>query len=142
MITHDPSTWPTGDKVWDVCRAIAKAEGANVPNSNPDKLNNPGDLSDGFDKYGGEPHSGSNVTNFPDKETGWQWLYNKIKRAADGKSTVFKPDMTWTQFAQKYAGDWKNWVNNVTKELGVSSDDKFGDYFDNAPLGVDESTQV
>lgn len=129
MITHDPTTWPTGDKIWDVCRAIAIAEGANVENSNPDKLNNPGDLSDGFAMYGGEPHSGSDVTKFPNKETGWKWLYGKIERAKEGKSSVFLPTMTWLQFAKKYAGDWQNWVNNVTRELGVKETDIFGDFF-------------
>jgi len=36
-ITNDAATWPTGDKIWDVCRAIAIAEGANVAGSNPDR---------------------------------------------------------------------------------------------------------
>lgn len=128
-ITHDPSTWPTGDKVWAVCRAIAIAEGANVAGSNPDRLNNPGDISDGADEFNAEFHSGSNVTHFPDKATGWAWLYKKIQHAANGLSHVFKPSMTWEEFAQKYAGDWKNWVKNVTRELGVDPTNPWGDYF-------------
>lgn len=129
MITHDPATWPTGDKIWDVCRAIAKAEGANIEGSNPDRLNNPGDISDGDGTFGSEHHTGSEVTHFPDKETGWKWLYGKIKRAKEGRSSVYLPTLTWAQFAQKYAGDWENWVNNVTKELSVSPTDVFGDFF-------------
>src|SRR6266403_1907032 len=64
-ITFDPATWPSGDRVWNVCRAIAHAEGADVEGSNPDRLNNPGDISDGALTYGFEFHSGSSLTTFP-----------------------------------------------------------------------------
>ncbi len=127
-ITSDPSTWPTGSKIWDIARAIAIAEGANVEGSNPDRLNNPGDISDGAGTFGSQAHSGSNVTTFPDKATGWSWLYNKLENIALGKSHVFSPSMTWTGFAQKYAGNWQNWVANVTRELGVDPNSTFGDY--------------
>src|ERR1035438_8484085 len=46
-ITNDPSTWPTGDEFWNVCWAIAYAEGAQIAGSVPDRCNNPGDISDG-----------------------------------------------------------------------------------------------
>lgn len=129
-ITNDPSTWPTGDSVWDVCRAIAVAEGANIHGSNPDRLNNPGDISDGAGQFGFENHSGSAVTKFPDKQTGWNWLHDKIQHAfVDGTSQVYNADMTWTQFAQKYAGDWQNWLDNVTLQLGIDSESRVGDYF-------------
>ena len=131
MITNDPSTWPIGDRIWSVARAIAIAEGANVAGSNPDKLNNPGDISDGSQTFPSEFHTGSNVTHFPDKETGWNWLYKKLNNIAQGKSHVFSPMMTWTEFAQVYAGDWQNWVQNVTRELGVDPDSTFGDYIRN-----------
>lgn len=129
-ITFDPATWPSGDRVWNVCRAIAHAEGADVEGSNPDKLNNPGDISDGALTYGFEFHSGSSITKFPDKQTGWKWLYDKISGAfVDGQSHVYSPSMTWTEFAQKYAGDWRNWVANVTGPLGVNPEERVGDYF-------------
>lgn len=129
MITNDQRTWPVGDKIWDVCRAIAKAEGANIEGSNPDRLNNPGDISDGRNVFGSEHHSGSDVTIFPNKETGWKWLYDKIARAKNGKSATYLPTLTWAQFAQKYSGDWQNWVTDVTRELSVKPDDIFGDFF-------------
>jgi hypothetical protein len=130
-ITQDRSTWPTGDKIWTVAQAIAVAEGYDCPEgkiTNSFRLNNPGDISDGFYTFGGEPHSGSDVTHFPDAQTGWDWLYTKLEDAADGRSHVFLPSMTWTQFAQKWAGDWQNWVKNVTRELGVDPASTFGDY--------------
>lgn len=130
LITSDESTWPSGDRVWNVCRAIARAEGANIAGSNPDRLNNPGDISDGFNQYGGENHSGSNITKFPDKETGWKWLYSKITNAfVNGASTVYSPAMTWNDFAKKYAGNWQVWVNNVTGSLGVYPTETVGSYF-------------
>ncbi|SRR6266851_615274 len=128
-ITFDESTWPSGNRVWNVCRAIARAEGANVEGSNPDRLNNPGDISDGGLKYGFEFHSGSSITRFPDKQTGWAWLYQKVSNIVAGKSTVYSASWTWTKLAQKWAGNWKPWVAIVTGSLGVSPDETVGSYF-------------
>lgn len=129
MITFDESTWPSGDRVWNACRAIARAEGANVEGSNPDRLNNPGDISDGGLTYGFEFHSGSSITKFPDKETGWQSLYNKFSNIVAGKSRSYSPSMTWTQLAKVWAGNWQPWVTTMTGSLGVSPDETVGSYF-------------
>lgn len=129
IVPTDSNTWPGGDAIWDVARAIAHAEGYGQPGANPTVLNNPGDISDGASTFGSEAHSGSNVTHFPDAATGWNWLYNKLKNVHDGKSHVFSNNMTWLQFGQKYAGDWQNWVRNVTTALGVSENDRVGDYW-------------
>jgi hypothetical protein len=128
-ITHHESTWPTGDKVWNVCRAIARAEGANVQDSNPDRLNNPGDISDGARLYGSEHHSGSAVTAFPDKVTGWHWLYAKIQRIEEGESHTFSPYDTWAALAHKYAANWVPWLKEVTEYLRVLPDSTVIDYF-------------
>ena len=128
MITNDRTTWPSGDRLWSIAQAIAIAEGYDRPNSNPFHLNNPGDISDGDAQFGGEPHSGSNVTHFPDAQTGWQWLYDKLSRIANSQSAVYSPSMTWTELAKKWAGNWVVWVANVTKELGVSPDSTFEEY--------------
>jgi hypothetical protein len=136
-ITFDPSTWPTGDRIWDIAQAIAHAEGANVEGSNPDVLNNPGDISDGASTYGAEFHSGSNVTHFPDKKTGWQWLYNKLQNIDQGGSHVYSRDMSWEEIAHdpatgatRWAGDWQNWSRNVAAALGVDPTSTFGEYVD------------
>ncbi len=128
-ITFDESTWPSGDRVWNVCRAVARAEGANREGSNPDRLNNPGDISDGAATYGFEFHSGSSITKFPDKQTGWQWLYDKWSNIVDGKSKRYSPQMTWTKLAQTWAGNWQPWLNIVTGSLGVSPNETVGSYF-------------
>lgn len=122
----DRNTWPAGDRLWDFARAIACAEGygalLNGEPNNPTRLCNPGDISDGFETYGGEAHSGSNVTRFPDHDTGWKWLYEKLDRCFHGKSMVYSPAMTFEQFAKKYAGAWSPWLMNVTRELKTRPD--------------------
>jgi hypothetical protein len=127
-ITTDPNTWPTGDGIWDICQAIAMAEGYNVANSVPFRLNNPGDISDGHPPYVWENHSGSSVTVFPDAATGWNWLYRKISNHVEGLSSVYPKSLTIEQFSQKYAGNSVAWMNNVIRDLGVSPSSTFADY--------------
>lgn len=133
MITNDPDTWPSGNKVWDICNAVATAEGANVAGSNPDRLNNPGDISDGALTYGSQFHSGSNITTFPDKETGWTWLYNKWQNIVSGNSTVYHPSDTWSVIGKKWAGDSGPWTANVTNYLGVDPGSTVADYVNGGP---------
>lgn len=134
MITSEVSTWPAGDLVWQVCQAIALAEGANVPGSAPDRYNNPGDLSQG-DEHGQAVlgyitlPDGERLINFASKDGGWQALYSKINNIRIGASTVYSPSMTWNQIAQEYAGNATVWASNVAAALGVSPDSRFGDYF-------------
>lgn len=128
-ITNDPATWPSGDRIWNICHAIALAEGANIAGSAPDRNNNPGDLSDGANQFGYDPAvTDSHVTRFPDKDTGWKWLYQKISNAVRGYSSVYNADMTWTEFGKKYAGNWQVWTANVTRYLGVSPDSTVRQY--------------
>jgi hypothetical protein len=133
-ITNDRSTWPAGDEVWDICQAIAIAEGANVEGADPDTYINPGDLSKG-DEHG---QAIVGYVNLPDGETliqfetktgGWQALYTKIDNIRKGISLTYRPSWTWNQIAAKYAGDSADWVANVTRELGVSPTDTFASYF-------------
>ena len=134
MITNDPRSWPAGDKIWEVCRAIALAEGANIGGSAPDRLNNPGDLSRGDEQHqaviGYETlPDGEVAIHFASKEAGWNALYSKISNIAAGRSSVYSPEMTWRQISAKYAGNSSAWVNNVTAALGVNPDSRFGDFF-------------
>jgi hypothetical protein len=119
MITHDPTTWPSGDRLWMICHAVALTEGANVKDSVPDRLNNPGDISDGLAEFGAACHDGSSVTTFPDKETGWHWLYQKWSNIMAGKSCVYDPNSSWIEIAKHWAGNWSAWADNVTSILGV-----------------------
>lgn len=133
-ITADQSTWPGSDKIWNMACAVALAEGYdNGDGAAPFDLNNPGDLSPG-DEHGqqtiGTPqfHGGSSIIVFATAEGGWQALYAKFSNIVNGRSSVYPQSLTWNQVAQKWAGNWQNWVNNVTNYLGVDPSSTPSDY--------------
>lgn len=128
-ITEEEGTWPGSDRIWEICAAIARAEGFNRGAGYvPYDLNNPGDISDGAKTYGSQPHSGSNVTTFPTAEIGWQWLYDKIERMVTGKSSTYPANTPWSGIAVTWAGNSAPWLANVIDYLGVSSDSTPADY--------------
>lgn len=118
--------------IWRVAFAIAHAEGFGPPDHAATLLNNPGDLSPG-DEHGfavagpAEYHGGSYIIHFATPADGWNALYTKLANIANGESEVYSPDMTWKQFAQRYAGDSATWARNVTQYLGVTIDSRVGD---------------
>jgi hypothetical protein len=124
-INGDPSTWPGTDKIWNICIAVALAEGYNNGiGCAPFDLNNPGDLSPGDEAGqstcgGAQEHGGSAIIVFCTAEAGWSALYTKFSNVVNGRSDVYTPSMTWTAIAHKYAGNWQAWLNNVTNYLGV-----------------------
>jgi hypothetical protein len=135
-ITPDPRTWPMGDRIWDVCRAIAFAEGYNQgPGAAPFELNNPGDLSPG-DEWGmqtagaAEFHGGSRVIHFATAADGWNALHRKIANIASGNSEVYSADWSWSRIGETYAGDSENWSRNVAAALGVSVDSTLAEYLE------------
>jgi hypothetical protein len=131
FITPQSSTWPgatpsyPNDKVWNICTAVALAEGFNIgPGAAPYDLNNPGDLSPG-DEAGqatnGQPqvHDGSSIIVFSTCEGGFIALYTKFNNMVTGQSKVYPVTWTWAQVAKKYAGNSAVWLANVTSYLGV-----------------------
>lgn len=136
LAINTPDTWPTGDPIWDVCNAIAKAEGYDQTSAAPFKLNNPGDLSPG-DEHGfatsgpSEFHGGSYVIHFATAGDGWQALYTKISNIVQGASNVYDVEWTWEQIGAKYAAD-ANWARNVAANLGVDPTSTLSDYISGA----------
>jgi hypothetical protein len=123
MITADPETWPKSDKLWLLCCACANAEGyQRGPGAVPFDLNNPGDISDGRKTFGSSRHDGSEVTQFPTAEIGWQWLREKWERIVNGRSEVYPASWSFREVAREWAGDSDAWLHNVTQYLGVSAD--------------------
>jgi len=120
------------DKVAQLAHAIATAEGFFKPGTIPATYHNPGDLGPkDCPGYPSAAHSGSNVAILPDDATGWNFLAQKCMRILTGASSVNAGkglNATFTDVAQKYAGDWQNWLNNVTDELGVSADTTLADW--------------
>lgn len=129
---QSPSTWPTGDRIWDICRAIAHAEGFDVRGTAPANLHNPGDLSPG-DEHGfatagpAEYHGGSYVIHFASDQDGWGALYAKISNIWDGTSKVYDPDWSWQQIGAQYASD-PNWGAHVAAALGVDPSSTLNQY--------------
>ena len=129
-ITHDPSTWPSGNKTWTLAHAIAQTEGANLEGKVPDALNNPGDISDYGKEYVSEYHSGSYVTHFPDKASGWAALYEKLENCRLRRSHVYTPDMTFVEFGQLWSGNALAWSKDVTSILGVELNSTLKSYWE------------
>lgn len=132
-ITTDPATWPSGDKIWDICRAIARAEGYNT-NGAAFNLNNPGDLSPG-DEHGyttngaAEWHGGSYIIHFATAADGWNACYTKVSNIVNGKSKVYGQNWTVAQISQKWAGNYSAWANNVGSALNIDPNNYgFSDY--------------
>lgn len=131
MISNDPATWPSSDTIWMVCCAIASAEGAQHAGSFADRNNNPGNISDGQPQFPAIVNTvdGEKATVFPDKATGWQWLYNKVSNIQSGRSTAYSSDWTWLQIGAKWATPKNsNWAYNVCAFLGVDVTSKFSDF--------------
>lgn len=115
-------------KIQQWAQAIAAAEGFGIPGAVPTTHHNPGDLGPGDTGFPGEWHSGSEVSQLPDDATGWTMLTRKLVNIVNGNSSVYNINMTFTQFAQHYAGDWQNWANNVASHLGVSPSSRISDW--------------
>ena len=112
------------EKTKRFAEAIAAAEGFGVPGAIPTVNHNPGDLK----------VPGSTLVNghtfFASDADGWDALYRQIGLMRSGKSRVYKPDMTFEQIARKYAEGWQNWLANVTRVLGVSSQTTLREFYE------------
>lgn len=119
----DRTTWPQGDKIWTLAQAIANAEGyGQNPSNGPTRNNNPGDISDYAMTYGYDGAiSDSQVTRFPDPATGWHALYGKLAYMFAGKSSVYSPDASFTEFATHWAGNASVWLQNVLADLRLQT---------------------
>lgn len=109
------------DRVDQLAKAIAKAEGFGPKRNLPTRYHNPGDLKttrafrwDGQKGIG----KGGHVIFKSDAE-GWTALKQQILKAASGRSKAYNPRMTFQQIGKKYAGNWRTWSKNVAKNLGV-----------------------
>lgn len=111
---------PVVDKVVEIARAIARAEGGDKQGTLPWRLNNPGALKN--------PATGE-LRNFPTIEDGYRALYRQIRLILDGRSSFYRPTMTIQEIAMIYTGNDRPdaWANIVSDELGVSPDSRLID---------------
>lgn len=106
------------DRVNRLADGIAFAEGFYVSGSRPRRNNNPGDLT----KTLGFPSSGFDgmYVIFQTLDIGWQALRKQVSMMLDGSSSIYNPNMTVWEMAQRYTTtDQVAWANNVAAKLGV-----------------------
>lgn len=97
--THKIMPQPTTPRLLEkFCEAIKKHEGW-YPGSRSYRQNNPGNLR--WSKY--QIGTDGNFAIFPDYATGWKALLFQVEIAANGKSRVYRPDMTFYDFFAVYA---------------------------------------
>lgn len=121
---------PVSAEVERFAHAIALAEGFGPKTHLPTRYHNPGDIKSNrkFTKLPGQKSigKGGHIV-FRDDAAGWSALADLLTKMVDGRSRHFNADMTVSQVARHYAGNWRPWVKIVTKELGVESDAKLRD---------------
>lgn len=127
-VSASPAAPSLGSKITLFAQAIAHAEGFGQPGAVPTLSNNPGDLGPGDTGVAGVFHDGSVVSQLPDAATGWKLLEQKISNAFNGQSSVYNTNMTFVEWAQKYAGDWANWSKNVAGYLRVDPNTRIADW--------------
>lgn len=112
------------EKVQAFAEAIAFAEGFYVAGSRPARNNNPGDLT-----LTGDLGKDGMYGVWSTLQAGWDALYHMLQRDLSGNSTIYSPDMTIQEFANKYtATDQTAWASNVASQLGVTPDTKISDW--------------
>ena len=91
--------------------------GGNLPQRN----NNPGNIKAGGlsdDLATGTDSQGHLI--FPTPEAGFEALIRDVQAKVSGNSKWLPANPTIAQMGKVYAENSQNWINNVTKELGVS----------------------
>lgn len=114
------------DRVNRLADAIAFAEGFYVSGSRPNRNNNPGDLT----KTLGFPSSGFDgmYVVFQTLADGWSALRKQVSMMLDGSSSIYNPNMTIWEMAQRYTTtDQVPWATNVAAKLGVDINTKISE---------------
>jgi len=115
--------------------AIAKAEGFFLKGSIPYRDHNPGDIKAlhghtfpgqvGIDKHG--------HVIFRNDNKGWAALQNQVRKMCV-ESGRYSPQMTIQQIGHKYAKDWKQWSNNVARNMNCDPRTTLAELFDIPPV--------
>lgn len=100
--------------IFDIARAIARAEGFYSPGSLPARANNPGDL-----ELPGVKPAIEGKTVFPSVVSGWNHLLAQIAGMLSGTDKLWPATMTLADAGMRYSGGDPDWAGNVAKDLGV-----------------------
>lgn len=110
------------DKLETFCKAIQEFEGF-YKGSRSYRNNNPGNIKFAFQaNTTGKDDKGFAI--FKTYEDGFSALKNMVKRACEGQSKIYKPDMTILQYFEKYApsndgNHPKTYATHVCKKLNM-----------------------
>lgn len=113
--------------------AIKIEEGFFKPGENPKypngslsyRNNNPGNLR--FAGQSGAVKTAGNFAKFSTYQQGWDALIRQLRAACEGRSKVYRPDMTLFEFCTVWApaydgNDPRRYANNVATRIGVRVD--------------------
>jgi hypothetical protein len=108
------------DRVNDLARAIAKAEGFGVKGAVPTRTHNPGDIrSTNGVRYPGQVGLNKQYyVVFKNDRAGWSALRHQIEKIIAGESGFYNVNMTLKQLGRKYATS-PRWAKSIAHNLGV-----------------------
>lgn len=123
------------NKTVEFSHAIARAEGFYQAGTLPARYHNPGDLKvRAGEKYPGQVGVGkAGHVIFRNNQCGWWALYHQVDKIMTGDSRFYTPQMTLTDVAHRYAGNWRRWAQNVAHNLGVPPSTTLQEFFDRPP---------
>ena len=116
-------------------RAIAEAEGFGRRGALPTRYHNPGDLKAvrGY-VYPGQARvgKGGHVV-FKTDSDGWNAMYNQIAKMRDGSSWHYVSSMSIKTVARSYAGNWRVWAKNVSRNMESDETTTLAEFFEDEP---------
>jgi hypothetical protein len=127
------------DRIQDLSKAIAKAEGFGVRNTLPTKNHNPGDIKalKGY-HFPGQVGIHKQYVVFKNDKAGWEALQHQINKIVDGESR-YSVNLTLKQLGKRYA-ESSVWPRVVAKYLGATPDTQLWEILDVPPY-IDWSKQ-
>lgn len=131
------------DRVQDLAKAIAKAEGFYKKGTLPNRCHNPGDIRArrGTHYYGQIGLNRRGYVIFRNDAAGWSALYRQIGKVISGESDHYTVNMTLVQFGKRYATS-RIWSKNVSSVLGVTPSTSLWEILDVAPkLEINNGTE-
>ena len=109
------------DRIDDLAKAIAKAEGCYIKGTIPNRYHNCGDLKlvKGW-RYPGQVGVGKGGhVIFKNDKYGWEALRHQIEKIIAGDSKFYNVNLTIKQLGKKYATS-SLWAKNVAHNLGAT----------------------
>lgn len=117
-------------KLDNVARAIAHAEGFGVKRAVPTRYHNPGDMKAlRTQHYPGQVGlSRNHYVIFKNDAAGFAALKGLLTKIAQGRAKRYGTNPTILQMSKTYASGWRIWSKNVCKHLNTDPSTRLRDY--------------